>query len=169
MRQEHETATSFNELKAITQAIMLKKDALNNATNQASERTQETNNANAKAHTPERTQEARAQNKRERQYKRSHAKTTLKPKSSAQTKKGALNPTKKAFSERQITAFRDKSQASANKSQETKQANQQGDNANAFKTEPANNSSLRAKPSAKAFKQGLTNTLKQPKGCKNEA
>lgn len=150
MRQEHETATSFNELKAITQAIMLKKGALKNATNQESERTQEANNANAKAHTQEPTQ-----------------KTGLKSKTSAQTKKGALNPTKKAFSERQITAFRDKSQASANKSQETKQANQQGDNANAFKTEQGNNSSLKAKPSAKALKQGLKNN--QSKGGNNEA
>ncbi|MFP6295123.1 hypothetical protein ACLGEH_03970 [Helicobacter pylori] len=88
MRQEHETATSFNQLKEITQAIMLKKDAPTNATNQDS--------TNAKAHTSEPTQEKGA-----------------KPKASAQTKKGALNPTKKAFSERQITAFRDNSQDSA--------------------------------------------------------
>ncbi|RVZ56760.1 hypothetical protein EC565_07445 [Helicobacter pylori] len=92
MRQKHETAINFNQLKAITEAFMLKK--------------------------------------------------------------GALKPTKRAFSERQITAFRDNSQASTNKSQETEQANQQGDNAN-------------AKKSAKAFKQGLTNT--QSKGGQNEA
>ncbi|WP_422875654.1 hypothetical protein [Helicobacter pylori] len=56
MRQEHETAKSFNELKTITQAIMLKKSAPTNATHQASERTREANNANAKAHTQEPTQ-----------------------------------------------------------------------------------------------------------------
>ncbi|MGL2514383.1 hypothetical protein ACOWNW_04930 [Helicobacter pylori] len=60
------------------------------------------------------------------------------PKAKARAKKGALKPTKRAFSERQITAFRDQSQASANKSQETKQANQQGDNANAFKSDEKN-------------------------------
>ncbi|MGL2679495.1 hypothetical protein ACQJ8K_06820 [Helicobacter pylori] len=52
MRQEHETAKRFNELKAITQAIMLKKGAPTNATHQESERTQEANNANAKAQKP---------------------------------------------------------------------------------------------------------------------
>ncbi|GAA8597298.1 hypothetical protein HpDR66_06670 [Helicobacter pylori] len=61
MRQEHETATSFNELKAITQAIMLKKGAPSNATHQESDQTQEANNANALT------------NKRERQCKRFHA------------------------------------------------------------------------------------------------
>ncbi|ANT42995.1 hypothetical protein JT119_08080 [Helicobacter pylori] len=121
MRQEHETATSFNQLKAITQAVMLKKDLQENATHQESDRTQEANNANAKARTQEPTQ-----------------KTTLKPKASVKAKKGALKPTKRAFSERQRTAFRNNSHAS-NKSQETKQANQQGDNANAFKTDQANN------------------------------
>ncbi|WQT64030.1 hypothetical protein E5D93_01050 [Helicobacter pylori] len=150
MRQKHETATRFNQLRAITQAFMLKNGALTNATHQKSERTQEANNANAKAHTQEPTQ-----------------KTGLKSKTSSQTKKGALNPTKKAFSERQITAFIDKSQASANKSQETKQANQQGDNANAFKAEPANNANLREKPSEQAFKPGLA--THQAKGGSNEA
>ncbi|WP_187835517.1 hypothetical protein [Helicobacter pylori] len=140
MRQEHETATSFDELKAITQAIMLKKGALTNATNQANanerlKKTQE--NANAKAHTPEPTQ-----------------KTGLKPKTSAQTKKGALKPTKRAFSERQITAFRDHSQASDEKR---------------LKTEQGNNSSLRAKPSNKAFKSGLATHQSNQKGGNNEA
>ncbi|WP_143427342.1 hypothetical protein [Helicobacter pylori] len=81
MRQEHETGKSFNELKLITQAIMLKK--------------------------------------------------------------GRLNPTKRAFSERQITAFRDNSQASANAS---------------LKTEQANNSNLREEPSSEVFKPGLRHT-----------
>ncbi|WQU89045.1 hypothetical protein KVD19_04525 [Helicobacter pylori] len=61
-----------------------------------------------------------------------------KPKGATLAKKGALNPTKRAFSERQITTIRDNSQANANKSQETKQANQQGDNANAFKSDEKN-------------------------------
>ncbi len=146
MRQKNETATSFNQLKAITQAIMLKKDMPTNATHQESERTQEANNANAKAHTPERTQ-----------------KTGLKPKTSVQTKKGALNPTKKAFSERQITAFRDHSQASVKTSFKTKASH----NSNAFTTEQGLNSNLRAKPSDEALKQGLA--THQEKGGKNEA
>ncbi|WRC15316.1 hypothetical protein KVF04_01145 [Helicobacter pylori] len=131
MRQKNETATSFNQLKEITQAIMLKKDAPKNATHQESERTQEANNANAKAHTQERTQ-----------------KTGLKSKTSVHAKNHALKPTKRAFSERQNTAFRDHSQARANLSFKTKashnanafkteQANQQGDNANAFKSDEA--------------------------------
>ncbi|WRF73924.1 hypothetical protein FNE40_01020 [Helicobacter pylori] len=64
--------------------------------------------------------------------------STPKPKGATRAKNHALKPTKKAFSERQIIAFRDSSQASAKKSQETKQANQQGDNANAFKSDEKN-------------------------------
>ncbi|ANT45442.1 hypothetical protein [Helicobacter phage Is3180G] len=143
MRRKNETATSFNELKAITQAIMLKKGAPKNATNQESERTQASANANISDLTQG---------------------TTLKPKSSAQAKKHALNPTKRAFSERQITAFRDNSQASDEK--RTKQANQQGDNANAFTPEQANNSNLREKPSKQAFKPGLA--THQEKGGSDE-
>ncbi|WQR90021.1 hypothetical protein FNE55_04645 [Helicobacter pylori] len=129
MRQKHETATSFNQLKEITQSIQaLKKGAPKNATNQESERTQAITNANASDLTQQ---------------------STLKPKTSAQAKKGALKPTKKAFSERQITAFRDNSQASDNKRLQTNQAN---------------NSNLRAKPSAKAFKPRLKNTQAKEKG-----
>ncbi|RKV47824.1 hypothetical protein [Helicobacter pylori] len=142
MRQEHETATSFNELKAITQAIMLKKNAQENATDQATdqatERMQEANNANAKAHAQEPTQEI-----------------SLKPKATTPTKKGRLNPTKKAFSERQNTAFRDNSQAGANLSRGTKGSY----NANAFKTEQANNN----------FKPGLAKHQENQKGSDNEA
>ncbi|WQV45035.1 hypothetical protein KVM66_03265 [Helicobacter pylori] len=135
MRQEHETAESFNELKAITQAIMLKKGVPTNTTHQESDRTQEANNANAKAHTPEPTQ-----------------KIGLKPKAMLQTKKRRLNPTKKAFSERQKTTIRDNAQESDNKR---------------LKTEQANNSNLRAKPSEQAFKPGLA--THQEKGGSNEA
>ncbi len=124
MRQKHETATSFNELKEITQAIHgLKNSAQTNANNQASEPTQETG---------------------------------LKHKSTTSPKKGGLNPTKKAFSERQITAFRDNSQASANKSQETKQGNKQANNANAFKSDEAQ-------------KQGLTKHQDNKKEPSDEA
>ncbi len=109
MRQEHETtiATSFNQLKEITQIM------------QAQE-------------------------------------TGSKPKANAQAKKGALKPTKRAFSERQRTetAFRDNSQASAKQR---------------LKTEQGHNSSLRADPSYKAFKPGLTNTQENQKGDNNEA
>ncbi|MFP6067680.1 hypothetical protein ACLF9N_06750 [Helicobacter pylori] len=106
MRQKNETATSFKELKEITQAIhALKNSEQANASNQASEPTQKQGN---------------------------------KPKARAHAKKGALKPTKRAFSERQITTIRNNSQASTNKSQETEQANQQGDNANAFKSDEKN-------------------------------
>ncbi len=100
MRQKNETATSFNQLKEITQIMQAQKTSVQtNANANASEPTQEQGN---------------------------------KPKATPSAKNHALKPTKKAFSERQITAFRDNSQASANKSQESKQADQQGDNANAF-------------------------------------
>ncbi|RDY78652.1 hypothetical protein KVL02_00970 [Helicobacter pylori] len=130
MRHEHETATSFNQLQEITQAIMLKKGAPKIATHQESERTQ---------------------------------KTGLKPKDSVKAKKGRLNPTKKAFSERQITAFRDNPQARANLSRKTKASH----NANAFKAEQANNSNLRAKPSDEALNPGLA--THQEKGSNDEA
>ncbi|WP_120823613.1 hypothetical protein [Helicobacter pylori] len=61
-----------------------------------------------------------------------------KPKGAAQAKNHALKPTKKAFSERQITTIRDNSQASDEKRLKTEQGNQQGDNANAFKSDEAN-------------------------------
>ncbi|GAA8352268.1 hypothetical protein HpDR35_02720 [Helicobacter pylori] len=44
MRQEHETAKSFNELKAITQAIMFKKDA--QASDNKRLKTEQANNSN---------------------------------------------------------------------------------------------------------------------------
>ncbi|WRE39181.1 hypothetical protein KVD10_00930 [Helicobacter pylori] len=110
MRQKNETATSFNQLKEITQAIQAQKTSVQTSANA---------NASEIAH-----------------------KSALTPKARAHAKKGALKPTKRAFSERQITTIRDNSQASANKSQETEQAKEQGDNANAFKSD-------------EAFKQGL--------------
>ncbi|MGL2871339.1 hypothetical protein ACQKA4_06670 [Helicobacter pylori] len=145
MRQEHETATSFKELQEITQAIMLKKDAQANATHQESERTQTRAQTSENANISDLTQ-----------------RTGLKPKTSAQTKKGRLNPTKKAFSERQITAFRDNSQARANSRRRTKGSNDQ----NAFKTDQANSSNLREKPNNKAFKPGLA--THQEKGGSDE-
>ncbi len=63
--------------------------------------------------------------------------SVLTPKARAQAKKGALKPTKRAFSERQNTAFRDNSHASEKKCLKTEQANQKGDNANAFKSDEA--------------------------------
>ncbi len=92
-------------------------------------------------------------------------KSAINPKDSVKAKKGALKPTKRAFSERQKTAFRDHSQASANTSFKTKISH----NANAFKTEQGLNSNLRAKPSAKALKKGLKNNQSNQKGGKNEA
>ncbi len=92
MRQKHETATSFNQLKEITQIM------------QAQENSAQTSaNANASEPTQKRTPTPKA---------RAHA----------------LKPTKKAFSERQKTAFRDNSQASAKKSLITHQSNQKGGN-----------------------------------------
>ncbi|WP_208371975.1 hypothetical protein [Helicobacter pylori] len=119
MRQKNETATSFNQLQKITQAIQaLKNGAPKNATNQESERTSAQTSENAN------TSEIASQ-------------SVLKPKATAHTKNHAIKPTKKAFSERQITAFRDNSQASAKKSLETQQSDKQGDNANAFKSDEA--------------------------------
>ncbi|WRF04409.1 hypothetical protein KVC22_01135 [Helicobacter pylori] len=63
--------------------------------------------------------------------------SAINPKDSVKAKKGALNPTKRAFSERQNTAFRDNSHASEQKCLKTEQANQKGDNANAFKSDEA--------------------------------
>ncbi|MFP6184508.1 hypothetical protein ACLGBW_06840 [Helicobacter pylori] len=96
MRQKNETATSFNQLKEITQAIQAEKN-----------RAQASANANTSeiAH-----------------------KSALTPKARAHAKQGALKPTKRAFSERQITTIRDNSQASA----------KQGDNTNAFKSDEEN-------------------------------
>ncbi|GAA8584060.1 hypothetical protein HpBT295_08460 [Helicobacter pylori] len=101
MRQKNETATSFNQLKEIMQMIQEKKT-----------RAQASDNAEASEFA---------------------SKSTPKPKAKARTKakNHALKPTKRAFSERQMTTIRDNSQ-------ETKQANQQGDNANAFKGDEAN-------------------------------
>ncbi len=95
MRQTHETATRFNQLKEITQSIQAY---------------QALTQANDNANTSELTH-----------------KRTLKPKGSTQTKKGALKPTKKAFSERQKTTLK-KPQASANARLKTKQANKKGGN-----------------------------------------
>ncbi|GLP49853.1 hypothetical protein [Helicobacter pylori] len=93
MRQKNETATSFNQLKEITQIMQV-------------------------------------QQKRSVQTSENASQRALKPKT-VRTKNHALKPTKRAFSERQMTTIRDNSQ-------ETKQANQQGDNANAFKSDGAN-------------------------------
>ncbi len=83
MRQTHETATSFNQLKELTQSIQAYK-----ALTQANE------NANISA------------------------------KESAQTKKAALKPTKRAFSERQKTTLK-KQRPSANARLKTKQGDKQ--------------------------------------------
>ncbi|PUD09724.1 hypothetical protein [Helicobacter pylori] len=82
MRHEHETATSFNQLKEITQIMQVQKRSVQNSAN-----------ANAS----------------EIKYQ-----STLTPKIEARAKKGALKPTKRAFSERQMIAIRDNSQTSDN-------------------------------------------------------
>ncbi len=111
----------------------LKNGAPTNATNQESERTQASHNANIS----------------DRALKQ--AQTT---KTRIKAKNNALQPTKKAFSERQITAFRDNTQANAKKCLQTNQAN---------------NSNLREKPSNKAFKQSLITHQSNQKGGNNEA
>ncbi|ANH42838.1 hypothetical protein AA971_05325 [Helicobacter pylori] len=72
-------------------------------------------------------QKTSAQNSTNTNLSEITSQSTLKP------KQGALKPTKKAFSERQITTIRDNSQASTNKSLETKESN----HANAFKSDEA--------------------------------
>ncbi|KAA6502841.1 hypothetical protein EPC71_08155 [Helicobacter pylori] len=94
MRQKHETATSFNQLKEITQAMRA---------HQTLKPTNENANISDLAH-----------------------KQALKPKSSAQAKKGALKPTKRAFSERQKITNRGKPQESANKSPANQTSQQKG-------------------------------------------
>ncbi|MGL2851166.1 hypothetical protein ACQJ9W_04990 [Helicobacter pylori] len=106
MRQKNETATSFNQLKEITQIMQAQKTP-----------TPKSDNANTSEFASQSTQNS---------------------KWATRAKNHALNPTKRAFSERQIATIGDNSQASANKSQETKQANQQGDNENAFKSDEKN-------------------------------
>ncbi len=81
MRQKNETATSFNQLKEITQAIQAQKNSA-----------QTSDNAN--------TSEIASQ-------------SALKPNVITHAKNHALKPTKRAFSERQKTTIRDKTQASA--------------------------------------------------------
>ncbi len=105
MRQKNETATSFNQLKEITQAIQAQKRSAKTSANA---------NASEIAH-----------------------KSALTPKARAHAKKGALKPTKRAFSERQNTAFRDKAQASDEKRLKTEQSNKQANHANAFKGDEA--------------------------------
>ncbi len=83
MRQTHETETSFNKLREITEAIQAQKNSA-----------QTSDNAN--------TNEITSQ-------------STLKPKGTAHAKKGALKPTKRAFSERQRTTLKDKPQEAQNK------------------------------------------------------
>ncbi len=106
MRQKNETATSFKELKEITQIMQVQKTSVQT-------------NANADA------------------SEIAH-KSAQTPKAKARAKNHALKPTKRAFSERQNTAFRDKSHASEKKCLKTEQANKQGDNANAFKSDEKN-------------------------------
>lgn len=84
MRRKNETATSFNQLKEITQAIQAQKNSA-----------QTSDNANTSELTP---------------------KQALKPKGRAHAKNNTLKPTKKAFSERQKTTIRNKTQPSAKES-----------------------------------------------------
>ncbi len=86
MRHRNETATSFNKLREITQAIQAKKSSV------------QTSDDNTN------TSEITSQ-------------SMPKPKGTAHTKNSALNPTKRAFSERQKTTIRDNSQASVKESQ----------------------------------------------------
>ncbi|MGL2907961.1 hypothetical protein ACQKBP_07460 [Helicobacter pylori] len=102
MRQTNETATSFKELAEITQSIQA-----NQTLTQANQTlTQANENANISALTHKRAQ---------------------KPKPSQKAKKGALKPTKRAFSDRETT-LKGKSQTSAKESLEAKQANKKGGN-----------------------------------------
>ncbi|MGL2799414.1 hypothetical protein ACQJ8R_07590 [Helicobacter pylori] len=77
-----------------------------------------------------------------------------KPKATAHAKKARLNPTKKAFSERQKTTIRDKAKASANA--RLKELQEQGNNANALKSD-------------EATQHGLKNNQDSQKGGSNEA
>ncbi|GAA9203389.1 hypothetical protein Taiwan879_11470 [Helicobacter pylori] len=84
MRQKKETATSFNKLKEITQAIQAQKNGVK---------------ISDSANTSEITSQ-------------SMPKPTCQSLTEKRTKNSALKPTKRAFSERQRTTIRDNSQAS---------------------------------------------------------
>ncbi|WQT51209.1 hypothetical protein KVC77_03280 [Helicobacter pylori] len=96
MRQRNETETSFNKLREITQVMQ--------AIQVQKDSEQTSDNAN--------TSEITSQ-------------STPKPKRTAQTKRGVLKPTKRAFSEREKTTLKGKSQESAKESQPSQQPNQQ--------------------------------------------
>ncbi|WQZ93400.1 hypothetical protein KVL67_01075 [Helicobacter pylori] len=102
MRQKNETATSFNQIKEITQIMQVQQKG----------RTKTSENTHASDNTQKLAQT---------------------PKTRVHAKKSALKPTKRAFSERQNTAFRDNSHASKQKCLKTEQANQKGDNAKGAK------------------------------------
>ncbi|GAA8617756.1 hypothetical protein HpDR69_13160 [Helicobacter pylori] len=110
MRQRNETATSFNKLREITQAIQ----ALKNST-------QTSDNANTSEitsqSTPKPKRTARTKNSTQTSDNANTSEitsqSTPKPKRTARTKNSALKPTKRAFSERQRITIRDNSQASA--------------------------------------------------------
>ncbi|GAA7263482.1 hypothetical protein Kyoto98A_03540 [Helicobacter pylori] len=99
MRQKKETATSFDKLKEITQAIRALKNCAQTSDNaNTSEPTSQStpkHNGSAHANTSEPTSQS-----------------TLKHNGTLHAKNIALKPTKKAFSERQRTTIRDNSQAS---------------------------------------------------------
>ncbi|WP_199496333.1 hypothetical protein [Helicobacter pylori] len=109
MRRKNETATSFNQLKEIMQAIQAQKNSV-----------QTSENANASELTPKQALKPKnsAQTSENANASELTPKQALKPKNSAHAKNSALKPTKRAFSERQIATIRDNAQASAKESKE---------------------------------------------------
>ncbi|WP_231224865.1 hypothetical protein [Helicobacter pylori] len=113
MRRKNETATSFNQLKEITQAIQAQKNSAQTSDNaNTSELTHK--------HAPKHKGAAHAKNSAPTSDNANTSEiasqSTPKPKRSAHAKNSALKPTKKAFSERQIATIRDNSHASAKES-----------------------------------------------------
>ncbi|GAB0043473.1 hypothetical protein Yangon190_13390 [Helicobacter pylori] len=91
MRHRNETATSFNKLKEITQAIQTQKNSAQTSDNaNTSEITSQSAQTSDNANTSEITSQSA-------------------PKPTAHAKKSALKPTKRAFSDRQKTTIRDNS------------------------------------------------------------
>ncbi len=114
MRQKNETDKSFNELKEIMQMIQAQKNSA-----------QTSDNANTSELTPKQALKPKgsvqaknsAQTSDNANTSELTPKQALKPKGSVQAKNSALQPTKRAFSERQKTTISEtNSQASAKES-----------------------------------------------------
>ncbi|GAA9053804.1 hypothetical protein HpHA139_14810 [Helicobacter pylori] len=111
MRQENETATSFNKLKEITLAIQAHKNSAQTSDNA---NTSEITSQSTPKHKGSALAKNSVQTSDNANTSEITSQSTPKHKGSALAKNSALKPTKRAFSERQKTTTREtNSQASA--------------------------------------------------------